>query len=163
MKEKTVTPFKKNMGFSLIELLVVLAIMTILIGGAGVGISLASSRDAQKSAKTIDNALAMSRLCAMSREGDFMLEIDLQNHKLEVMGEGEEALPGKVDISVQGISSVNVLQIKFDKSTGKVSQILTDGAAYADGVLKITSENPNGKVATVVLVTNTGKHFVEYK
>ncbi len=154
---------KNNMGFSLVELLVVLAIMAVMIGSAGIGISLASSRDAQKSAKTIDNALAMSRLCAMSREGEFVLKIDLPNHKLEVMGEGEEALPGKVDISVQGISTVNELQIKFDKSTGKVSQILTDGIPYADGVLKITSENPNGKVATVVLVTNTGKHFVEYK
>ncbi len=153
----------KNKGFSLIELLVVLAIMTVLVGGAGIGISLASSRDAQQSAKTIDNALAMARLCAMSREGDFTLEIDLQNNKLNIAGEGDDTLPGKVEISVPGSGSVNVLQVKFDKSTGKVSQILLDGTPYGDGVLRIKSENPNGKVATVVLVVNTGKHFIEYK
>lgn len=150
-----------NAGFSLMELLVVIAIMAVFTGLGGVGISMAVSRDAQKSAKIIDDALERSRLCAMSRVGDYTVEIDLSDNILTVAGEGQEELPQKVKIYVSG-ETVDVISIRFDKSTGKVAEILFDGVTYPETVLKITSENSTGKKATVVQVVNTGKHFIEY-
>ena len=151
-----------SLGFSLVELLVVIAIMAVFTAIGGVGISMAVSRDAQKAAKIIDDSLETARLCAMSRVGDYTVEIDLPGKTISIAGEGEEDLPKNVDIYVPG-ETVNVINIRFDKSTGKVAEILFDGLAYPETVLKITSENSTGKKATVVQVVNTGKHFVEYK
>lgn len=139
-----------------------IAILAIITGATGIGISLASSRDSEKAAKQINAALENSRLCAMSRSGDFTLTIDLSNNEMTVLNEGTEELPANVDIRVQGVSGAGSVQVQFDKSTGRVQQILVDGTAYTDGVLRITSENQNGKRATVVLVAGTGKHYVDY-
>lgn len=154
---------KENRGYTLVELLVVIAIMAIAVGIAGVSIALASSRDAEKSAKIINSALETSRMYAMSRTGVYTLAVDMEKNELSISDGGErEELPGNVKISIPGMD-VDRAEITFDKSTGKVLSVLTDGAVYTDLVLRITSENPRGKKATVVLVVNTGKHFIEYQ
>lgn len=53
---------QQNKGMTLIEVLVVVAILAITVGIAGVSISLATSRDAEKSAKIINDALESSRM-----------------------------------------------------------------------------------------------------
>lgn len=171
MKRRTVTLKKINAGYSLVELLVVIAILSIVVGMASIGISLASSRNAEKSAKVINDALEFARMNAMSKKGEFTLEIDFSGHFLTVNSSesGEvkrEQLPQNVTVTVKEDTSQNNVSVQFDKSTGKVISIkYSDGAEKANdiSVLHITSDNNNGKEASVVLVTNTGKHYVDYQ
>ena len=156
---------RNNKGISLVEILVVVAIMSLAVGGAGVGLSLAYSRDAEKCAKTIDAALENTRMLSMSQKGTFTMEIDLENNILYIRSSEssdpieEEQLQRRVEISVPADASLTSVTVQFDKSTGKVLSM----SGESDGVLRITSENSNGKRATVVLVKGTGKHYVEYK
>lgn len=156
---------RNNKGMSLVEILVVVAIMSIAVGGSGLGLSLAYSRDAEKCAKTIDAALENTRMLSMSQKGIFTMEIDLENNMLYIHSSEssdpieEEQLQQRVEISVPADASATSVTVQFDKSTGKVLSM----SGEADGVLRIVSENNNGKRATVVLVKGTGKHYVEYK
>ncbi|MBQ8598368.1 MAG: type II secretion system protein [Lachnospiraceae bacterium] len=156
---------RNNKGISLVEILIVVAIMSLAVGGSGVGLSLAYSRDAEKCAKTIDAALENTRMLSMSQKGTFTMEIDLENNILYIRSSEssdpieEEQLQRRVEISVPADASLTSVTVQFDKSTGKVLSM----SGESDGVLRITSENSNGKRATVVLVKGTGKHYVEYK
>lgn len=155
---------KKNTGFTLVELLVVIAILAVIISAAGLSISLAASRDAQKCAKIIDSALESARMLAMSKQGTFEMVLDIDNHTLDIADNSEHSdLQRNVSISVQGHVDADTVSIIFDKSTGSVLQVAVDGVLYGESVLRITSENRNGKRATVVLIVNTGKHYVEYR
>lgn len=156
---------RNNKGISLVEILIVVAIMSIAVGGSGVGLSLAYSRDAEKCAKTINAALENTRMLSMSQKGNFTMEIDLENNILYIRNSEasdpieEEQLQRRVEISVPADASLTSVTVQFDKSTGKVLSM----SGESDGVLRITSENSNGKRATVVLVKGTGKHYVEYR
>lgn len=156
---------RNNRGVTLIEILVVVAIMSIAAGGASVGISLAYSRDAEKCAKTIDTVLENTRMKSLSEKGDFTMELDLENHRLYIRSSEEsepvvtEKLQSRVAITVPSDPSATSVTVRFDKSTGKV----LDMSSEDGGILRITAENNSGKKATVVLVKGTGKHYVEYK
>jgi len=152
-------------GITLIEILVVVAILSIAVGGAGISISLVYSRDAEKCAKTINAALENTRMLSMSEKGNFTMEIDLENNMLYIRNtEVAEAvqtedLQSRVVISAPADPAATKVEVQFDKSTGKVVSMTPE----VDGILRITSENNSGKKATVVLVKRTGKHYVEYK
>lgn len=155
-----------NKGITLVEILVVVAIMSIAVGGASISISLAYSRDAEKCAKTINSALENTRMMSMSEKGNFTMELDMTNNMLYIRNSEEtepvatENLQSRVKISSPTDEGVSTVTVQFDKSTGKV---LSMSPESSDGILRITSENNNGKKATVVLVKGTGKHYVEYK
>lgn len=153
-----------NKGVTLIEILVVVAILSIAVGGAGLSISLAYSRDAEKCAKTINAALENARMMSMSEKGIFTMEVDMVNNMLYIKNESDtvvtEDLQSRVSISSPTNDEATSVTVQFDKSTGKVVSMSPESS---DGILRITAENNNGKKATVVLVKRTGKHYVEYK
>lgn len=100
---------QQNKGMTLIEVLVVVAILAITVGIAGVSISLATSRDAEKSAKIINDALESSRMYAMSKTGTFEVIIDGSAHTVSIADAGEtEELPAKVDI----FSQISQMQVR---------------------------------------------------
>jgi prepilin-type N-terminal cleavage/methylation domain-containing protein len=154
-----------NTAMSLVEILVVVAIMSIVAGSAGLGISLAYSRDAEKCAQTINAALENARMLSLSEKGTFTLELDMTNNMLYIRSSEsstpvhEENLQKRVQIYVPDDTSLTGLTVQFDKSTGKV--VAMDGEN--NGILTITAENNNGKKASVVLVKGTGKHYVDYQ
>jgi prepilin-type N-terminal cleavage/methylation domain-containing protein len=162
-------------GMTLIEILVVVAIMSIVTGGVGVSLSLAYSRDSEKCAKTINAALENARMMAMSEQGNFDLTIDMQNNAMTITqvvkaddGTASETVIYNEDlqnrvriymVSEEGGESADTVTIRFDKSTGKVASV----SSGENKIIRITSENSSGKKATVVLIKGTGKHYVEYK
>lgn len=156
---------QNNKGISLVEILIVVAIMSIMVGASSIGLSLAYSRDAEKCAKTINAALENARMMSMSQKGNYTMELDMENNILYIRSSESatpvvtEDLQSRVDIFVPTDASATSVTVQFDKSTGKVLAMSSE----SDGVLRITSENNNGKRATVVLVKGTGKHYVEYK
>ena len=66
---------KNNKGYSLVELIVVISIMTILTGVLSLGISLMFSRDAESAAKIIADSMTKARTYSMSKPGNYTMII----------------------------------------------------------------------------------------
>ncbi len=168
-----------NQGLTLVELMIIIAIMAILTSIVGINISLAFSRDAENCAKKIDTELEKVRMSSMSERGDFRLELartpngprmdyvsELAGRTPDEIIERNRALPSQVAISFEGDGaalSVMQIEVAFDKSTGRVIEIRGDGTVLDIDVLRIRCLNSDDRrVATVVLIRRTGKHYVEY-
>ncbi len=171
---KAINNTNKNAGITLVEILVVVCILSIAVGLSSISISLIYSRDTERCAKEINAALENVRMNSMSMKGTFSLDIDRRNNQIIKNTPGErdvEQLADRVAITFESESvdftGIETLRIVFDKSTGKVIGYQTaDGRDFETEkikLLRIRCANESGKkVATVVLVKNTGKHYVEY-
>lgn len=174
---KQIDKQKSNSGVTLLEVMLVIALLAIAVGFAGISISLVYSRDAQKAAKLINSAMEETRMKNLTYEGNYSLEIDINNHSYQIIhtipGTGTEIiaqknLPSRTTLAFQSKGTDNIsgyakLCIEFDKSTGKVSMVSEDGLTPAKvEVVKACAANPEGKEAAVVLIVGTGKHYVEY-
>lgn len=162
---------ENNRGISLVEILVVIAILSILVGMAGVSISLLYSRDSERAAKTINTMLEECRMNSLSREGDFTFRMDTENAECSMVQDSDrEELPFRVTYTLESegdynLSANKVVEIEFDKSTGKVKSLKADGAAVDIKkvyLIKMNAESSSGKKAAVVLIVATGKHYIEY-
>lgn len=60
--------FKDNRGVSLVELLIVMAIMVVITGGVSLGIGLASSKNATQCAKNMQIAMDKNRTTIMGKK-----------------------------------------------------------------------------------------------
>lgn len=165
-----------NKGFSLAEVLIVVAIISILTGVFTISISLIYSRDTEKCVKLIDGALETARMGSLSREGGFSVFVDGNNNTLKVEstidGVVEETeLPKRVrlEMTAEGdgtpITGTELL-VEFDKAKGAVKTFRLDGSTLAKTssytVAIAAQSNGNGKRASVILVRMTGKHYLDY-
>lgn len=162
---------KQNDGMSLVEILIVVAILSVVVGMAGISISLLYSRDAERAAKSMNTMLEQCRMYCMSREGDFTFVMDTENAQCSILPDGNvEDLPSRVTYTLASEGSFDFstnkrVEISFDKSTGRVDGIMVDGSAINVkdmSLIEMQAENTGGKRATVVLVVATGKHYIEY-
>lgn len=162
---------KDNNGITLVEVLIVVAILSIAVGMAGISVSLLYSRDSEHAAKTINTMLEKCRMNSLSREGNFTFELDTENTECVIMPDSDtEELPARVTYSLESeggydFSSNKVIEIAFDKSTGKVSGLKADGVSVDIknvNLIRMNAVNLSGKRASVVLIVATGKHYVEY-
>lgn len=165
-----------NNGFSLAEVLIVVAIISILTGVFTISISLVYSRDTEKCVKLIDSALETARMGSLSREGSFFVSVDGNNNKLKVESSidgvvEETELPKRVKLEItaegDGASITGTeLLVEFDKAKGAVKTFRLDGSALAKTssyTVAITAQsNGDGKKASVMLVRMTGKHYLDY-
>lgn len=162
---------KQNKGVTLVEILIVVAILSIMTGAAGVGISLLYSRDAESCAKTVNTMLESARMTSLAKTGVYSFTLDTENRRCTVEpGIKEEELPSRVTLTLSSEGSYDIsvnknIEIEFDKSTGKVKRLSADGTEVDIknmNIIRMHAESSNGKKAAVVLVTATGKHFIEY-
>lgn len=170
-----------NAGYTLIELIVVMAIMAIMTGGFAIGISLMFSRDAQSVAVILDDELAELRMLSMSKAGEYIMTIhttsDYSKDNKIVIDDGdvstapqEISLNKNVKITVEqknGAGSYSTsggedIEIIIDKGNGSVKTVRTAGTSgdIASGVY-VFSVSTERKVATVTLVAATGRHYTE--
>lgn len=164
-----------NNGFSLVEVLLVIFILSIVVTFVSYSISLIYSRDAEKCAKMINSALETTRMSSLAQEGKFFLSIDGEHHLLKIESSetgivSQEKLPERVDISViaQGstdFSGDNAI-IEFDKATGKVKDVTIDGLSIGadtyNTVMISAITNGTGKKVSVMMIKMTGKHYLVY-
>ena len=160
-----------NSGYSLVELLTVISIMMVITGVAALSLSLAFSQDAKRAAVIIDDELTETRMLSMSKAGVITMTIhtdaDGMSNTIEIK-EGTNPLKivpvdKKVKISLKGSASAdpgNDIIIEFDKSSGRVVNV--NGAVVDNGMYEIEAVAQRGrnKTATVTLVANTGKHYI---
>lgn len=158
----------KNAGFSLVEIIVVLAIMAVLVGMSATGISLLFSRDAEKCALEIESGLEKLRTYTMSKKGNWHMEIKKESSDYIMTiyrDEGSGAAPyeqvnlgSKVNLNPAGI------KIEYSRVTGGVAKVDTTGTGWSapgSTVLIRVDSVHNGRSKTVSIVTLTGRHFIE--
>ena len=166
-----------NKGFSLIELIVIIAIMGVLVGGASLGISLVFSKDASKCATRLNDSIYEARANSMYKAGKFELIIDKSEDAYVATISQTDVTPVSsetvyldgVDLSAkfvtEAVPAVKELElpvtVTFDKSKGNVYSVADADRAYDDGIIvfDITPRRGN-RTAKVQLVTTTGKHTI---
>ena len=172
-----------NKGFSLIELIVIIAIMGVLVGGASLGISLVFSKDAMKCATRLNDSIYEARANSMYKAGKFELIIDKSEDAYVATISQTDVTPVSSEtVYLDGVDSAKKTKISakfvteaepavtemrlpvtvtFDKSKGNVYSVADADRAYDDGIIvfDITPRRGN-RTAKVQLVTTTGKHTI---
>ena len=182
---KLISRKKYNNGFSLIELIVIIAIMGVLVGGASLGISLVFSKDASKCATRLNDSIYEARANSMYKSGKFELIIDNSGdaNVATISHSQTDGTPAISDtVYLDGVDSAKKTKISakfvteaepavtemrlpvtvtFDKSKGNVYSVADADRAYDDGIIvfDITPTRGN-RTAKVQLVTTTGKHTI---
>ncbi|MDR2547181.1 MAG: type II secretion system GspH family protein [Lachnospiraceae bacterium] len=172
----------KNRGFTLIEVIIVIAITSIMLGTVGYGLSLAVSRDTERFARAIDLALDSTRSNSMARREIYSLVIDNEDKELtRIIVSGAdtftqvESLGRRTDFSFSYTDPAGVrhdlddmqVTIAFDKTKGAVIEILDENDVAMDlddiSIFRIHCRDDSGdRLISVVLIKSTGKHYVEY-
>ena len=164
----------KNAGFSLIELIVTIAIISIITGGITMGVSIVFSKDASKCATMLNDTLYSVRMNSMSKPGKYTMVVKNigstnTQYVAEITCEIDGATPTSEIIYLEGDSSANkinsitaklksgasstdlitsasdTLSITFDKSKGCVSTITSNGTTISgDGIIEFHITPKNG-------------------
>lgn len=150
---------KNNKGFSLIELIIVIAILSILTSVSIVGLGYLYSTNIKSSIKKIDSALQQAQSYTVSkstgnRDVSMTLQQDGENYYVEVKQTPYGASPvtisreeiGKKNLKVKFIdsngaeymvNSSNPLVVHFDRSTGGLLNL--EGSTYKLSKIVITT------------------------
>jgi len=164
---------KNNIGYSLVELLVVIAIMGVIVGGSSIGINLLFSKDANRCATKLNDALTSARSITMSKEGDFSITVTTDEngyYVARISGESKSKdeegndvttpiyeqvinLEGDNGKKIESIkyngtvissgSSLGAVIITFDKTKGTVYKI-NGNKSFSDEVIVFDIESKKG-------------------
>lgn len=164
---------KDNRGYSLIELIVTLAVIVIVGSGAIMGIGLLSGTDAKKCIGKLEDGLKLTKTICMSKEnGKLELSRDASgDYYMEITGSLKEKI-GKSSLTVlyttgSGASAVDTnlvngssLSLSFKRGSGIFNPVGTDGAGQPIYCTKI-AVTQNSTTKTITLIPETGKHYIE--
>ncbi len=173
-----------NKGFSLIELIVVIAVMVVVTGFIVYGVSVLSSGDANKASKTIYNQLTSTQRSTLSMSGKWSLEI-INNSGTNTLniyrddGTGNqlqtsEKLGSRIELSyntkndeasAQQLGNGDRLIVTFERSTGKILDVTKNGSSIYDSGKTDLYIMANGRGSssnyTVKVIYATGKIISE--
>lgn len=118
---------KNNKGFSLVELIVVIAIMVILTGLISMGVGIAVSKPADECAAKIKSSLQSLRVTTMGKY-DAHVEIYKKNDQIYVKEIRVEDQTG-TETTKESLVSGKGVQLFYEKGNSGTYTELTDGAA----------------------------------
>ena len=95
---------KNNKGFSLVEMLVVMAILAILTGGAVASISIVNNANVNKAASALDSAFSKARTNGMAKGSGYHLKLSMEGNSLYASTLISGVLEKKEKISGGGVS-----------------------------------------------------------
>lgn len=171
--EETVTggiALKKNAGFSLIELIVTVAILGILSAGVVTIVLSRSGREAQKAAQQISAALSETRAQALAKTQAWMrIKMNTAGeYVIETSYSGNVTLGKKCTISYVGggsgtISETESLILSYDRASGAFYPVGSDDTTLtfplSNGYCKtITVSVGSNRMYELTLYKETGKH-----
>ena len=165
-----------NKGMTLIEIVIVIAIIAIVGTSAFVGVESISSQNVSSVASEINSNLAKARLESLSKsacylhitaddKGDYYL---LFNSSSTVGSDiGTKIGSRKLNISyvtnagVTKIDSEDSIAIYFDRTSGKVTYYDDSASPMEISGVKGLKIDDGKKERNVIIVSNTGKHYVK--
>ena len=172
---------KNNKGFSLVELIVVVAILGVCVGIVSMSLSTIFSSRAKKCANEISSLLSQCKVSAMSRSGSVYLKIfgfdgEIRGQIYENTADGEKCLTddslGGPNVTVSftaGGNAYNVsntaLYISFNRETGAFIDVneaealagVSSGVSGSCDIINVSGGSRNYEIA---LVPSTGYHSI---
>ena len=162
----------RNKGFSLVELMVVIAIMAVLVGISGISYVIVGKSNVKKAAGFIDDAIADCRQKSMTKTGDWSMR--LSDGLVEIIHDGEvmdsTELPSSVDIYISEtdgrLSGTQIGQdyasvtISFKILSGEVKSVEPSDIKGDGTCCYIMCRYKDKKECTIKLYYSTGKHTV---
>ncbi len=160
---------RDNRGYTLIELMVVVAIMVTLVGVLSLSLNTVFSSRAKRCAYAIDSYIDMCRIRSLSRAGTVYITLELDGEG-RVLGSYYEGTPaalkstellsgGGVDVvyTVGGadtaLSVSNKLTLAFSRESGAFKPV--SGTDYCTEI-RVTA----GRTYVITLVPSTGSHYI---
>lgn len=153
-------------GFTLVELMVVVAIMGILTGVMSLSVSTVSSARTKRCASEIDAYISMCKVNAMSRAADVKIVLYKDSdgnicgnyYEGDAVKSSEVFSDARVGVSYTvGADSKELdtagLTLSFDRSSGAFKP--QSGGTYCTAI-SVTA----GRTYTITLVPATGNHYV---
>ncbi|HWT26555.1 MAG TPA: prepilin-type N-terminal cleavage/methylation domain-containing protein [Mobilitalea sp.] len=164
---------RDNRGVTLIELIVVMAIMAILAIGTTVGYNLLGFGSAESTVKRIDAMLQYVRLENMTKSETYYMmieqagehyylsvieatnDVDRKVISREKLGLKKGKITYQAGASFYSINSSSALEVGFRKDTGGIK-------GNSEGqIISSIKVSATGRTCTIRLVELTGKHYIE--
>ena len=177
---------EKNKGITLIELIVVIAILGILIGGIALSFNIVRSADIQGGTQALDATLEMTKNECMTRAEQSFLVLyrssDSDNNGYYVgtttktklatytfQPERDNKICGaqvQIHVTLESGATIDVSNtavfFTFDRATGAFEYLYTGDSASSVGEYPTSITISNGsRTSTINCVQATGKHFIE--
>lgn len=168
---------KNNAGFSLVELMIVVAIISVLIGVITITYSIVGKANAKSYATTLKQAIASARSDTMGRvqntyeliitgNADGTVDVQIgQGGSRQRIGDSKTPVELFSDGAAVSIIPGRIFRMKFSKSDGHVTYMHFDGGAIdafvSPGELHIQCGQTSGKHYTVHVVKQTGKVYMD--
>lgn len=165
-----------NHGFSLVELIVVVAIISVIIGVVGFGLSLSSGKPAEECARKLTAAISHGRTATMGKyrnvitvrkESDGRLTV-IEDTLVKIDDEGNDvttsrsSVVGGKNVTVEykigtgsyvELTNGNEIELRYDSGSGAMKETANGGSAYYTG-FRISKA---GKIWYVKLEALTGR------
>lgn len=163
-----------NSGFSLIELILVIAILAIMSAGGVAAFGYLNMANASKCAARIDNGLTSLKSRNMSKTSSTYMHLYYYDDEYYILFDDSPSFtPSSANYSDGETVGNSDLKIFFD--TQDISSItghcVTIGVRRKDGAflntasptskIKVVKASSNTSAHEVTLVTSTGKHFID--
>lgn len=168
---------KKQPGFSLMELIIVIAIMAIMASGVALSIGLLRSSDAKKLASEINSSLTTLRSENMAKsdlsymhiyyyEDDYYIQMSKDPVPV-VDGSGRNIGNGSLSVVFKGESDITLgpdntetLTFCINKKDGSFMKKVNDTELKTTSEILVTSSNTS-TTHHIKLVRDTGRHYME--
>lgn len=162
---------KNNKGFSLVELIVIIAIMAVLTTSIITYIGMIGSAEAKKCANGLSSGLSQTKVCAMSRSsasmivyandtGVYLKTVQGSTERVEKIGKEGTKVEYRVvrdsdAFTPVGTTEATGVKIEFDRASGACKKMSTGEYCYG---FKVTC----GKTTYIVnLEPLTGKAMIQ--
>ena len=166
-------------GFSLVELIIVIAIMAIMTGGVALSINMLRSADSKKLANELNSGFTTLRSENMATDKQLYMHLYWYDDKYYMQmtdqstpsrdGSGTEIGSGSVSVTFKGENDITIspgsteaLSFSMKKKNGAFVESVTNDTNETK--LKATTEivvSSDVSEYTLVLVRDTGRHFFE--
>lgn len=169
-----VNKLHNNKGFSLIEIIITIALMAIVTGATMSIYSWIRTQRIENLAEKVSDSLNDTRTSCVSKDGQFFLEIRKNSGKykaklfkdLSVYKEYDLGKVGSIKVydtsgNEYTVSDLKWISLRYDKSSGGIEYFrICDTSGNIDGNCKIVLQYED--MERVIEISDiTGKHYVE--